>query len=456
MSNVKLLLQETVDELKRLQILMRANTGDYQEKYDFLVDSGLYDDLVDSELLVRHEEVQLDRISAPNVYKILQPEPIPFISYPYEWCFSQLKNAALTTLAIQKKALEFRMTLKDASAFNIQFFKGNPILIDTLSFEMYREGEPWIAYRQFCQHFLAPLALMAYRHHGTGQLSQIHIDGIPLDLASSLLPMRTRLKPSMAIHIHLHAWLQRRPTSTSSTKTSLKRPFNLRSFQGLIDSLETAVKQLRWRPKRKDWLEYYDHDSYSPETLNDKIEIVTSFLEQVKPESVWDLGSNTGLFSRLASGMGINTISFDQDPAVVDRNYLTAINGKEDKVLPLLLDISNPSPRIGWANRETMDLLDRGPVDMLFALALVHHLAIGGNVPLDMIAEFFSRLCTWAIVEFIPKSDNAAGTLLATREDVFPTYTREHFEKEFGGFFRLEDKRALKSSERTLYLLRKK
>ena len=437
-------------------VIFRQVNIAYQEQYDFFMDSGLYDALVNSGLLIRHEEVTLDRIQSPNAYKILQPEPIPFISYPYEWCFSQLKDAALITLDIQKKALEFRMTLKDASAFNMQFFKGKPILIDTLSFQKYQEGEPWVAYRQFCQHFLAPLALMTYQHIGTGQLSQIYIDGIPLDMASTMLPMRTHLKPSIEIHIHLHARLQTRYAGKPSTNTRLKGRFNLRSFQGLIDSLETAVKKLRWHPPRKEWLEYYDHDSYSAEALNDKIDVVTSFLQQVKPKTVWDLGANTGLFSRLASDMGIETISFDRDPAVVDRNYLTAVNGKETKVLPLLLDLTNPSPRIGWANRERMNLFDRGPVDMLFALALIHHLAIAGNVPLNMIAEFFSQVCTWAIVEFIPKSDKNAEQLLAFREDVFPTYTQEHFEKEFGSFFQLEVKRTLRNSERTLYLLRKR
>lgn len=390
------------------------------------------------------------------MYKILKPEVMPFISYPYEWSFSQLKDAALTTLEIQKKALDFGMTLKDASAYNIQFLRGRPVLIDTLSFQAYREGLPWVAYRQFCQHFLAPIALISYRHVEMGRLSRNYIDGIPLELARSLLPMRTRLVPSMQIHIHLHAKLQSKSGHSADIKKSHKGSFSLRAFRGLVDSLESAVNKLRWKPIGTEWVDYYDDDSYTPEALDSKIEAVKGFLDAVKPETLWDLGGNTGLFSRLASNMGVQTISFDMDPAAVERSYLTSRTQNETMLLPLILDLSNPSPKIGWANMERMDLPDRGPKDMLFALALIHHLVISGNVPLGMIAEFFRKLCEWAVIEFVPKSDKKVMQLLATREDVFTNYTQEDFERTFSTFFDIRSVTKLVNSERTLYLMRGK
>lgn len=181
----------------------------YKENYDYLITSGLYQDLTGRGLLIPHDEVDIDYAKSESAYKTLRPKLVEFISYPYEWCFSQLKDAALTTLQIQKRSLEYGMTLKDASAYNIQFMAGKPTLIDTLSFEKYHEGEPWVAYKQFCQHFLAPLALMSYRDIRLNQLFRIYIDGVPLDLASSLLPLRTRFNPPLLFHIHLHAVSQK-------------------------------------------------------------------------------------------------------------------------------------------------------------------------------------------------------------------------------------------------------
>jgi hypothetical protein len=420
------------------------------------MESGLYEELVRSGLLVRHQEMDPDGAGSEGAYKILKPEHIPFISYPYEWGFSQLKDAALTTLDIQKKALAFGMTLKDASAYNIQFLNGKPVLIDTLSFQKYQEGEPWAAYGQFCRHFLAPLFLTSYRHIGAAQLSRVHIDGIPLDLASSLLPVRTRLRLSVQMHIHWHARLEKTFASKNGVKTGGHGAFRLQSFLGLIDSLESTIKRLRWRPARTEWADYYQGESYGPDALDHKVQVVTSCLNQVRPKTVWDLGANTGLFSRLASDMGIETISFDRDPWAVEQSYAASVQRKETKILPLVLDLTNPSPGLGWANRERASLVERGPADMLLALALIHHLAIGANLPMDMIAAYFRGIGSWALVEFIPKTDRGVARLLATRGDIFPAYTQDSFEKEFSAFFEIESQQRLNNSERTLYLMRGK
>ncbi len=433
--------------------LYRQINQSYKDEYDHLIDSGLYSSLVDAKLLIPHEEVNIQPLVKEKGYKVIQPDFISFISYPYEWSFSQLKHAALTTLEIQKKALDYEMTLKDSSAYNIQFRNGKAILIDTLSFERYKEGQPWMAYRQFCSHFLAPLALMSHRDIRLNQLSRIYLDGIPLDLANKLLPMRTLSMFSLLSHIHLHAKTQKHYESkqTKVKKQSMPR----RSFVGIIESLYSGVSKLKWNPEGTEWADYYKDTNYSEAAFEHKKQIVKKFIEKIKPNSVWDLGANTGEFSRLASEMGINTISFDIDPAAVEKNYLNSIEKKETKLLPLILDLTNPSPNIGWNNNERKSLLQRGPVDTILALALIHHLAISNNLPLTKIVEFFKTTCNHLIIEFIPKTDSQVIRLLSTREDIFEDYTLKKFEDEFTKEFIIKEKINLDESGRTIYWMEK-
>ena len=431
--------------------LFRQINDSYAEEYGRLMDSGLYRKLTDAAWLIPHEEVDSPAALPEKSFKIIQPEAIPFISYPYEWSFSQLKDAALLTLKIQKNAVECGMSLKDCSAYNVQFQKGKPIFIDTLSFERYKEGAPWVAYRQFCQHFLAPLALMHYRDIRLNQLFRVYIDGVPLDLASSLLPLKTRLKFSLLAHIHLHAKSQ----SYFSDKTVKvkKQSISRNAFLGLIDNLETAVKKLHWQPKGTEWAEYYDDTNYSAQAFDRKEQLVSEFLDKAMPESVWDLGANTGKFSRIAAEKGISTLSFDIDPAAVEKLYRECRKRKETKILPLLLDLANPPSGLGWQHEERMSFMERGPADTVMALALIHHLAIGNNVPLPKIADFFSKLCRTLILEFVPKRDSQVKRLLVTREDIFDEYTQEHFEQAFSPYFDISEKAAIEGSERTLYLM---
>jgi ribosomal protein L11 methylase PrmA len=425
----------------------------YGVNYDHLLESGLYRALTDAGLMVGHEEVGIDLAQTEDAYKILRPEQIGFISYPYEWCFSQLKDAALTTLTIQKKAFDFGMTLKDSSAFNIQFSRDKPTLIDTLSFEKYRQGQTWPAYRQFCQHFLAPLALMSRRDVRLSQLLRIHIDGIPLDLASKLLPRSSWLDFSLVSHIHLHAKSQShfadKPVNVKSHKMSKL------GFRGIIDSLETAVGKMKWQPSRTQWGDYYEDTNYSDGAMNDKKRIVAAFLERLNPAVTWDIGANTGIFSRIAAAIGSQTISFDVDPAAVEKNYLECVDKKEKNILPLVLDLANPSGPIGWANQERCSLLERGPADAVLALAIVHHLAISNNLPFDKIAGFFHKICRWLIIEFIPKNDSQVQRMLTTRDDIFSDYEQQIFENIFGKYFTIQSSVKIKDSERTLYLLQR-
>lgn len=423
----------------------------YKENYNCLMGSGLYQTLVDAGLMVSHEDVDLNYARTKDAYKVVKPQKIPFVSYPYEWCFSQHKDAALTTLKIQKIALDCDMNLKDASAYNIQFLNGQPVLIDTLSFEKYQEGSPWVAYQQFCQHFLAPLALMSYTDIRLNQLLRIYIDGIPLDLAGSLLPARTRLRLGLMTHIHIHARSQKHFEDKKVRKNN--RRFNRRAFMGLIDNLETTIKKLSWRPEGTQWADYYDDTNYSATAINHKKRLVADFLTRVSPQNLWDLGANIGTFSRIGGERGIPTIAFDIDPACVEKNYLECKKENRTNILPLILDLTNPSPGIGWENLERASLLDRGPTHTLMALALIHHLAISNNLPLHKIAQFFARLCKVLIIEFIPKNDSQVQRLLSTRKDIFSDYTQSEFEDKFSQHFQILDLKRIEDSERTLYLM---
>ena len=435
-------------------ILYRQVNAVHREHYDRLMASGLYETLVLAGLLLPHEEA--GEPVTTDAHTVIRPERVGFVSYPYEWCFGQLKDAALTTLGIQKAALDHGMSLRDASAYNIQFHGGKPVLIDTLSFERLREGEPWVAYRQFCQHFLAPLALMAYRDVRLGQLLRSHVDGIPLDLAAALLPRRARMRFSLFLHLFSHARSQRRHAADTAPPRTGRR-FNLQAFRGLIESLESAVRRLDWSPRRTAWSAYYGDDlGYADEAFEHKKELVRKFVEEVAPETVWDLGGNVGVFARISAAQAIPTVCFDVDPSCVEANYRQVVADGEPSLLPLVLDLTNPSPAIGWASRERQSLVERGSADMALALALVHHLAIGNNVPLPMVASFLSDVCRWLLVEFVPKEDPRVAHLLATREDIFPDYTAEGFERAFDKRFHIERREEIRESPRILYLLRRR
>jgi hypothetical protein len=449
---------------KRDGVLYRQVNESYREEFDYLMGSGLYDALCASGQLVPHTEEDVPASIPELAYKTLRPEVIPFISYPYEWPFSALKNAALMTLDIQDTALNHGMLLKDASAYNVQFVDGKPKFIDTLSFERYHEGEPWVAYGQFCQHFLAPIALMSYCDVRLLQLMRGYIDGIPLDLASSLLPSRTRFRLGLLIHIHMHAKTQSRHDDTGhnpkpnqdAQKKIASGKVSLQALRGVVDNLRSAISKLAWKPSGTEWGDYYEVTNYSSEAEGNKERLVSQFIERVQPEMVWDLGANTGRFSRLASKSGVPTVAFDIDPAAVEKNFLACDRDGDRNMLPLILDLTNPSPSLGWRNQERDSLFDRGPAPLVLALALVHHLAISNNVPLPNLAEFFAGICRSLVIEFVPKNDSQVRRLLATRDDIFPDYTPEGFEQAFAPFFTIEDTVRVEGSERALYLMHSK
>jgi hypothetical protein len=423
--------------------------------FDAVAASGLFERLWEQDLLVRHEPADLVLAADPTcAHRIIRPERIPFISYPYEWSFSMYQAAALATLEIQSQALALGFSLKDASAYNIQFRDGKPLFIDTLSFERYREGRPWVAYRQFCQHYLAPLALMARVDIRLSALMRTCIDGLPLDLAARLLGGSARWNPGLLMHIRLHARSQQRHAAAASAATVAPRRVGKLQLQGILESLRNTVRRLRWRPSGTEWADYYSFTNYSDAAFAAKRASVEALIERVAPGQVWDLGANTGAFARLASRRGIPSVAFDIDPAVVEKNYQRIRHDRERCLLPLVMDLTNPSPSLGWAGEERESLRRRGPVELILALALIHHLAISNNVPLEQAALFFAGLCRHLIIEFVPKEDSQVEKLLATREDCFPNYTRAGFEAAFSRCFDVVDRQSVAGTRRTLFLMR--
>jgi hypothetical protein len=280
----------------------------------------------------------------------------------------------------------------------------------------------------------------------------VFIDGIPIDVVSGLLPWRTRLKPSLVMHIHLHARLQKSHSIERAAHIK-QRQMSRSALLGFVDSLANVIRKLKWKPEGTEWADYYSDTNYSAASLSAKEQIVAQMLASVKPATVWDLGANTGRFSRLGSQNGATTIAFDVDPAAVEKNYLSCVASRDEHLLALVLDLSNPSPALGWAGEERLSLEQRGPADVVLALALIHHLAIGNNLPLGKVADFFSRIARHLIVEFVPKADSQVQRLLASRDDIFSGYTQLAFENLFGRRFVIKQRSAVPDTLRTLYLM---
>ena len=433
----------------RGDVLYRQINPPYFPQYRALMDSGLYGELRKFGAIVAHEEVG----SGEDAITI-RPERVPFISYPYEWSFGELRDAALLTLKLHRRALRHDMILKDASAYNIQFVRGEPVLIDTLSFDFYKEGEPWGAYGQFCRHFLAPLLLMREKDVRLSRMLSLFIDGIPLDLAASLLGGKGGLLAKE--HIVWHA-----SSISKHNEDGRKRLLGGRSQVSvritkekqlaIIESLIRGIEGMTLAGVETEWGDYYAHTNYSSEASEEKGRLVKAFLDKLHPSTVWDLGANDGTYSKLALEVGAYVTAFDIDPVAVERNY-NEVKNTRSAMLPLVLDLTNPSPGIGFANRERTQINARQTPDCVMALAVIHHLAISNNLPLSMLAQWFATLSGNLIIEFVPKEDSQVQVLLATRTDIFPDYTQRSFEEAFGQYFTLREKAQIQGSERTLYL----
>jgi hypothetical protein len=429
----------------------------YASHYEHLMSSGLYKKLIDEHLLIPHTE---SPSSESGIYKILKPELVKFITYAHEWSFNQLKDAALCTLKIQRIALDHGMVLKDASAHNIQFHKGRPILIDTGSFELYKEGTPWFAYGQFCRHFLAPLCLMGYRDPRLIKLLQNYLDGVPLDLAASLMPLRSHLNFSLLYHIIFHAKTQQSFDKSNRDLAAKikedKQHFNRSSLVALIDDLENTLDGLRLAKRKSTWAKYYKDNTYSRYAIEEKKDLVSNFLDKLSPSTVWDLGANIGIYSEIAAKKDMETIALEMDPVCADLIYTERTKKGLPNLLPFVMDLTNPTPDLGFDYSEQQSLVSRGPADSALALALVHHLAIASTIPLERIARFLGKIANSLIIEFVPKTDPQVQNMLALREDIFPNYSKEGFESAFSPFFTVVGSNGVGDSGRMLYMMKKR
>lgn len=427
----------------------------YRDNYDLLMTSGLYDCLYNKKQLVGIKEVTP---LSKGAYKLLEAEKINFISYPYEWSFSAYKDAALLTLKIQKQALLHGMSLKDASAYNVQFQSGKPIFIDTLSFEKLDETLPWKAYKQFCQHFLAPLALMSYKDVHLSALMKQYIDGIPLDLTARLLPFWVR--PGIFINVRLNARFQDKYKDSGDIAAGqMRHNMSKEKHIALVEGLYNLIANLKKPNSHTEWENYYDITNYTEEAFEEKKKCITKYMKALSSvKQIIDLGANNGYFTRVAleSYPDAHALAFDIDVNAVEKNYNAIRKNNETNLLPLVLDLLNPSPAIGWANQERKNILERANADVVLALALIHHLCLSSNIPFDYAAQYLSLLAPYLIIEFISKEDTQVQKLLASREDIYSWYQQNEFEKAFTHYYEIIQQEKIKGSCRTIYLLKRK
>jgi hypothetical protein len=429
----------------------------YRDPWEQVASSGLLESAVQQGLVIPYRECE----PMAEAWKTLAVERIPFVSYPYEWCFSQLKDAALLTLDLQLMALERAMILKDASAYNVQFVGPKPLFIDLLSFEPWSSGAPWVAYRQFCRHFLAPLALCSRRGLWCGSLSRLWMDGVPLAHACRLLPWLSRLTPSLALHLYAHAAMEARHAGRTSSAGKVKRVrLTRQALSNLALSLQSAVQAQRAPKHRTQWGDYYDETNYSEEAAAEKAGFVERVAAHHPGRLAVDLGANSGRYSRVLGPHYDLVLAVDMDPLAVERNYVSLREAGPKNILPLVIDLGNPSPDLGWAGLERDSFSRRCQADSLAMLALIHHLVIVDGIPMDHVARFCASLLAprgQLMLEFVPKEDGQVRRLLATREDIFQDYDLAGLQAAFSPLFAQQgEAQPLRGSCRTLLVFERR
>ncbi len=430
----------------------RYISQEYALEFEHLMSSGLYKVLTDDYLLIPHQEIE-DKEAGNSFYKILFPQQIELITYPYEWVYSQWQEMALTFLRINQVALHHGMILKDATPYNFVFVEGKCILLDSLSFRFFKDGEPWIAYRQFCEEILGTLALMRYNDPFWARLQLSSLTGLQLTFVSKQLPLKTWFNSLCLLHIHLHARFQGR----KEKEKQLHDGFSKQKLNILFDLLENNIT--KWdRPLKSQsiWDHYYENDIEDENYLADKTACINQWLAAVHPNTTIDLGANTGKFSFLAAQFSKEVIALEKDMNCVEEIRKESKQKKINNISTIIADITEPSPALGWDNAEKSPLFKRLNADMLLVLALVHHLCLSKNIPLDFIAKKIAELTTrYAIVEFIPKEDSKSKLLLQHREDIFKDYSEDNFLNSFQTYFKLIESYSPSASVRKLFLWEK-
>jgi hypothetical protein len=413
--------------------IFRAVLPSAVPRYRQFVASGLADDLQSAGLLVPTVEVSDSRLDAeaglPAGSLVLRHEAIAFANYPYEWTFDMLRDAALVQLEILERCLERNWILKDASAYNVQFQGVRPVFLDVLSFAPLADGEPWAGYNQFCRMMLYPLMLEAYKHIPFQPWLRSDLEGVDPVVFGRMFRGMERCRPGVLTHVTAQAYLQHKFSAADySVRERVKSAGMCRDI--IVCNVRGLKKLvLRLRPPRQPtaWSDY-SRAHYQPNALAQKEDFVRESLVGRELGLVWDLGCNDGRFSRIAAEHATTVVAMDADAGSISQLYRELRRENSANILPLLMNIANPSPAQGWASRERQALAERGKPELTLALALIHHLVIAANVPLQALLEWFAGVTHELVIEFMSKDDAMVQRLLLNKDDTYTDYHREAFE----------------------------
>jgi hypothetical protein len=435
---------------------MRSLSREGLDDWRALASSNLYSRFSETGQLVATELVDVDESAHNGWSALLRHERIPFISYPYEWTFSMLQDAALLELDLVLAGLEEGLILKDASPYNVQWRGANPVFIDVGSFERLRPGEPWAGYRQFCMLYLYPLLLQAYRGIPFQPLLRGSLEGVEPAVSRRLFSLRDLLRRGVFSHVVLHGRLERHHGTEGG---QVRRELEAAGFgSALIKANVARMRKLvaRLEPSRAEstWSGYGSCNTYSDDESQRKAEFVRTTAQSLQPKLVWDLGCNDGRYSRIAAEHAGYTLAIDSDQTTVDRVYRSLAAEGERSIIPLVVDVADPSPALGWRNLERKTLIDRGAPDLTLCLAVVHHLAITRNIPLRSFLEWLHGLNSVVLIEFPHEDDPMVRVLLdAKRPGTHDDYSRANFERLLSELFDIGITVAL-SPTRTMYRAR--
>jgi len=444
--------------------IYRALSPEGTEDWEALSGSPLLEQLTASGKVIGTREVDASVLGdsqdllPTGVTKVLEHDRVPFVSYPYEWTFSMLQDAAKLQLELGAEAIEAGLTLKDATPYNVQFLGSQPTFIDIGSFEKQTEGEPWIAYRQFCMLYLYPLLFQAHKDIPFHPWMRGSIDGIqPID-AIKVFSLRDRLRRGVFVHTSLHARLDRRANKSgpgSAEENKQTRQVKPSQVKAQLESMGRLVSKLKWKAGETSWSGYRESNTYSDDDDRRKQTFVAEVAAEKKPALTWDMGCNDGAYSRIAAENSERVVAFDFDHATVEALYRSLKQEGNTKILPLVSNLADPSPALGWRGLERKTLVDRGAPDLMLALALIHHVSISANIPIADFLQWAKDMGTTLLIEFPKRTDPMVRALLANKhEGANPDYEEGNFERELEKRFEIERREELPSGDRILFLAR--
>jgi SAM-dependent methyltransferase len=437
--------------------VFRALNSQASQEWRKLSSTAFFQRFVNEGKLIHTEQIETSIGSAliPEAgwETVLKHQTIPFVSYPYEWCFGMLKDAALLQLELLQAALAEDMTLKDASPFNVQWIGTHPVFIDIPSFERLVAGEPWVGYRQFCQLFFYPLLLQAYKDMPFQPWLRGNLEGIEAAQCARLLSVRDRFRPGVLAHVYLQAKAQAAYAQTArDLKSELRQVgFHKALIQANVSRLQKTIQNLTWHRSRSAWSEYEHHAPYLNTDREQKVAFVRRVVQTHPWRLVWDLGCNTGTFACLAAENARSVVAMDIDPLVIERLYQTLKIENNNKILPLVNNLADPSPNLGWRGQERRALTARGKPDLILCLALIHHVVIGAHVPLDEFLNWLASIGSSLVIEFVTRDDPMVRGLLRNKADHYNDYNLAYFEHHLAASYEIGAREPLSSGTRILY-----